>query len=136
MIDRVFEHLIPAGLIQRASPTEPKTILKHWTLEETTLQLIASTTTLSYFASRLDGSSCEESETKPRATSTEMSISTKDLGFDPNGLKDRYRKERDARLRKDGNNQYISRYFWRFRVKDQFLNSSVSYFAILGPDST
>ncbi|AXE64486.1 monooxygenase [Hyphomonas sp. CACIAM 19H1] len=31
-----------------------------------------------------------------------------DLGFDPNQLRDRYRAERDKRLRKDGNEQYVN----------------------------
>lgn len=31
-----------------------------------------------------------------------------DLGFDPNHLRDRYRAERDKRLRKDGNEQYVN----------------------------
>ncbi|MBY9067254.1 NAD(P)/FAD-dependent oxidoreductase [Hyphomonas sp. WL0036] len=31
-----------------------------------------------------------------------------DLGFDPNALRDRYRAERDKRVRKDGNEQYVN----------------------------
>ena len=31
-----------------------------------------------------------------------------DLGFDPNQLRDRYRAERDKRIRKDGNEQYVN----------------------------
>ncbi|KCZ98873.1 cyclododecanone monooxygenase [Hyphomonas polymorpha PS728] len=31
-----------------------------------------------------------------------------DLGFDPNQLRDRYRAERDKRLRRDGNEQYVN----------------------------
>lgn len=31
-----------------------------------------------------------------------------DLGFDPNQLRERYRAERDKRLRKDGNEQYVN----------------------------
>lgn len=31
-----------------------------------------------------------------------------DLGFDPNELRERYRAERDKRLRKDGNEQYVN----------------------------
>lgn len=31
-----------------------------------------------------------------------------DLGFDPNQLRDRYRAERDKRVRKDGNEQYVN----------------------------
>ena len=37
------------------------------------------------------------------------------LGFDPDALRDKYRQERDKRLRSDANNQYIE-------VKDQFAN--------------
>ena len=37
------------------------------------------------------------------------------LGFDPDALRDKYRQERDKRLRPDANNQYIE-------VKDQFAN--------------
>ena len=37
------------------------------------------------------------------------------LGFDPDALRDKYRQERDKRLRPDANNQYIE-------VKDQFEN--------------
>ena len=36
-----------------------------------------------------------------------------DLGFDPNALRDKYREERDRRLRADGNQQYVE-------VKDAF----------------
>ncbi len=38
-----------------------------------------------------------------------QSIPTKgELGFDPDKLRDKYRQERDKRLRTDGNNQYIN----------------------------
>ena len=30
-----------------------------------------------------------------------------DLGFDPDALRDRYRTERDKRVRQDGNEQYV-----------------------------
>ena len=36
-----------------------------------------------------------------------MAAVPKDLGFDPDALRNRYRLERDKRLREDGNNQYI-----------------------------
>ena len=39
--------------------------------------------------------------------------STTDLGFDPNTLREKYREERDKRLRADGNEQY-------FEVKGDF----------------
>ena len=35
-----------------------------------------------------------------------MSTAAPDLGFDPNALREKYRTERDKRLRSDGNNQY------------------------------
>jgi len=42
-----------------------------------------------------------------------MEGSTQELAFDPNALRDRYREERDRRLRDDGNEQYVE-------VKGQF----------------
>ena len=37
----------------------------------------------------------------------EQGISTDNLGFDPAALRDKYRVERDKRIRKDGNDQYV-----------------------------
>ena len=36
-----------------------------------------------------------------------MANPQRELGFDPDGLRERYRIERDKRLREDGNDQYI-----------------------------
>ena len=36
-----------------------------------------------------------------------MTTAPADLGFDPDALRDKYRRERDKRLRADGNDQYL-----------------------------
>src|SRR5688500_6817667 len=36
-----------------------------------------------------------------------MDTATEDLGFDPNELREKYRREREKRLREDGSDQYI-----------------------------
>jgi cyclohexanone monooxygenase len=45
--------------------------------------------------------------------SPESARDSQDLGFDPDALRDRYREERDKRIRSDGNEQYVE-------VKDAF----------------
>lgn len=37
---------------------------------------------------------------------TQASAGTSDLGFDPDALREKYRQEREKRLRPDGNDQY------------------------------
>jgi hypothetical protein len=41
------------------------------------------------------------------ATSDSSSNLTEELGFDPDELRDKYRRERDKRLRAEGEGQYL-----------------------------
>src|SRR3954469_17111464 len=48
-----------------------------------------------------------------------MSTATDDLGFDPDELRDKYRREREKRLRDDGSDQYIEmKGKWSHYVED------------------
>ncbi len=51
--------------------------------------------------------------TSDTQTSTTAESQPADLGFDPDELREKYRRERDKRLRPEGNAQYVE-------VKDQF----------------
>ncbi|NNL64831.1 MAG: NAD(P)/FAD-dependent oxidoreductase, partial [Myxococcales bacterium] len=44
---------------------------------------------------------------EPVVSSAEASGGAEDLGFDPDALREKYRRERDKRLRPDGNDQYV-----------------------------
>ena len=37
-----------------------------------------------------------------------MAVNTENFNFDPDQLREKYRQERDKRLRADGNDQYLS----------------------------